>query len=105
LDVLIGKGVLMLGGITNWNINYSIVLRDLRDEAAGVEVIGHGHPEAQDEYVAAKVGLQKSLGEGLCVAVERAGEVGRVGFLEAGVGGSVHGVFGIVLVDACDGWS
>ena len=95
----------MLGGITNRNINNLIVLRDLRDEAAGVEVIGHGHPEAEDEYVAAKVGLQESLGEGLGVAVEGAGEVGRVGFLEAGVGGSVHWVFGIVLVDACNGWS
>jgi hypothetical protein len=94
-----------LRGITNWNINNSIVLRDLGHEAAGVEVIGHGHPEAEDEYVAAKVGLQESLCEGLCVAVEGAGEVGGVSFLEAGVGGSVHGVFGIVLVDACDGWS
>ena len=95
----------MDGGITNRNINNSIVLRDLCDEAAGVEVIGHGHPEAEDEYVAAKVGLQESLGEGLGVAVEGAGEVGRVGFLEACVGGSVHGVFGIVLVNACNGWS
>ena len=92
-------------GTTNWDINDALVPRNLCDEAAGVEVIGHGHPEAEDEYVAAKVGLQESLGEGLGVAVEGAGEVGRVGFLEACVWGSVHGVFGIVLVNACDGWS
>ena len=44
-------------GTTNWDINDALVLRNLCDEAAGVEVIGHGHPETEDEYVGAKVRL------------------------------------------------
>ena len=44
-------------GTTNWDINDALVPRNLCDEAAGVEVIGHGHPETEDEYVGAKVRL------------------------------------------------
>jgi hypothetical protein len=68
-----------------------------------VEVVGHGHAQAEHQHVASRVGLQEDLGVGFCVAVEGAGEVGGVGFFETAAVGAVLWVLVVVLVDAWDG--
>ena len=82
------------------------VLADLGEEGPWVQVWGDGHAEAQDQGVG--VGGEQGLDVRFRQAVEGGGEVWWGGFgvgcwfIGAGVcrGGRVHGVLGVVGIDA-----
>lgn len=85
-------------GVGVWNINDTIVLGDLGDKVAGVQVVRDWHSQSEDENVL--VVLHDLLNVSLGLRVEGAVKVGLVGLLETW---ATDWVLLIVSVDAAGG--